>query len=604
MNRDRLDAVGLLARFAAHNPVAATAMGIHDHDGAWPALGPAADAALLAWIESEAARLDGLASTDLDADDHADLDLARATLAGLRFECTEVRPAAWDALHAVATVGGGLFPLISRSFGTREARITALISRLRGVPAYLDAARVALIGVPALTVAADDGAPRVHGAAPSGSVQLPARPISRLHAEIAIAQAPGIAELAQMAVEAYGTDPTHGDALRAAAVTAGEAGAHYAERLRDEVLPRAEGEGRYGAALYERAVRHTLFGSHDRTAVNSAATREFDLVRARMIEIAKREAPRWIGEARAAEIAADAQMLVSEVLHAIGGEHSAAGDLLARAREETAKCESFIRHTGLVDLPNEPLEIMWTPRFLRAYGGAFLDSPGPLDRGEKSFFYVTPPPDDATPEQVESMLREDNDRMLALLAIHEAIPGHYLQLAAANTTDRPLRAAFGSGVFAEGWAVYITQVMLDEGFGEGDAALELVHWKFYLRCIANALLDIGLHAEGRDEAWAMELMVGRSWQEASEAKAKYLRARLTATQLPTYYVGSLGCWEVEDRARAAAAKRVGAAAPTPEALPGRRPSTPGFSRSAHLRAMLSHGTPPIPLLERLMGVAR
>lgn len=107
------------------------------------------------------------------------------------------------------------------------------------------------------------------------------------------------------------------------------------------------------------------------------------------------------------------------------------------------------------------------------------------------------------------MLREDNDRMLALLAIHEAIPGHYLQLAAANETKRPLRAAFGSGVFAEGWAVYVTQVMLDEGFGDGDKALELVHWKFYLRCIANALLDVGIHAEGRDEAWAMNLMVGR-----------------------------------------------------------------------------------------------
>jgi uncharacterized protein (DUF885 family) len=288
---------------------------------------------------------------------------------------------------------------------------------------------------------------------------------------------------------------------------------------------------------------------------------------------------------------------VARVLHAIGGEHSAAADLLDRCREETARCEAFVKRTGLIDLPKEPLQITWTPRFLRAYGGAFLDSPGPLDKGEMSFFYVTPPPDDATLAQVESMLREDNDRMLALLAIHEAIPGHYLQLAAANETDRPLRAAFGSGVFAEGWAVYVTQVMLDEGFGDGDKALELVHWKFYLRCVANALLDVGIHVEGRDEAWALNLMVGESWQEESEAKAKYLRARLTATQLPTYFIGSVGCWELEDRARAAASGvSVGTAG-----LPGNRPVTAGFSRPAHLRAMLQHGTPPIPLLERLMG---
>jgi uncharacterized protein (DUF885 family) len=320
-----------------------------------------------------------------------------------------------------------------------------------------------------------------------------------------------------------------------------------------------------------------------------------------MISIAQRIAPEWLGERATTALSGDRSTLVAEVLHAIGGDHCAPEEMLDRSRAETARCEAFIRKTGLVELPKEPLEIMWTPLFLRAYAGAFLDAPGPLDRGEKSFFYVTPAPDDATPEQVESKMREDNNRMLALLAIHEAIPGHYLQLAAANQTPRPLRAAFGSGVFAEGWAVYVTQVMLDEGFGDGDLALELVHWKFYLRCIANALLDAGIHADSRDEAWALDLMVSQSWQEEAEAKAKYLRARLTSTQLPTYFVGSMGCWEVEDRARRAAGGPV--AHVDGAELPGSRVETPGFSRPKHLRAVLSHGTPPIPLLERLLGLA-
>jgi uncharacterized protein (DUF885 family) len=469
-----------------------------------------------------------------------------------------------------------------------------LAARLNGIPQLLDEAVDALVGVPELSVPAEDGAPRRRGApAPSGELTLPPRPISRLHTETAIAQADGIAELAEMGVETYGGE------LRAPADVARAAAARFVQRLKDEVLPRSDGEGRYGAARYDRALRHTLFGSHDRAAVGAAAAVEFTAVRERMISIAREIAPRWIGEGEAGRLQSDPQHLVGAVLHAIGGEHSAAADLLDRCREETARCEAFVKRTGLIDLPKEPLQITWTPRFLRAYGGAFLDSPGPLDKGEMSFFYVTPPPDDATSAQVESMLREDNDRMLALLAIHEAIPGHYLQLAAANETDRPLRAAFGSGVFAEGWAVYVTQVMLDEGFGDGDKALELVHWKFYLRCVANALLDVGIHADGRDEAWALNLMVGESWQEESEAKAKYLRARLTATQLPTYFIGSVGCWELEDRARAAASGvSVGDAG-----LPGNRPATAGFSRPAHLRAMLQHGTPPIPLLERLMGAS-
>jgi len=591
MNSDRLDAAGLLARFAALHPVAATATGIHDHDGEWDRFGAAADARVLAWVDEEMARLRRIPEGALDQDDLADRDLALATLAGIRFERTEIRTTAWDPLNIVATVGGGLFPLIARTFGSREQRARDLAARLNGIPQLLDEAVDALVGVPELSVPADDGAPRRRGVlAPSGELTLPPRKISRLHTETAIAQAEGIAELAEMGVETYGGE------LRAPADVARASVARFVQRLKGEVLPRSEGEGRYGAARYDRALRHTLFGSHDRAAVGAAAAVEFTAVRERMISIAREIAPQWIGD-EAAHLTERPQELVARVLHAIGGEHSAAADLLDRCREETARCEAFVRRTGLINLPKEPLQIAWTPRFLRAYGGAFLDSPGPLDKGEMSFFYVTPPPDDATPAQVESMLREDNDRMLALLAIHEAIPGHYLQLAAANETDRPLRAAFGSGVFAEGWAVYVTQVMLDEGFGDDDKALELVHWKFYLRCVANALLDVGIHADGRDEAWALNLMVEESWQEESEAKAKYLRARLTATQLPTYFIGSVGCWELEDRARAAASGvSVGNAG-----LPGNRPATAGFSRPAHLRAMLQHGTPPIPLLERLMG---
>ena len=593
---DALDAAGLLARFAALHPVAATGMGIHDHDGSWGEHGPAGRSARLGWCDREEARLVAIPVASLSPDDLCDRDLALGTIRAIRFELQEVQPEAWDALHTVSVIGGGLFPLIARGFGTPERRASDLASRLAQIPALLDAAVADLVGLPELRVPADDGAPRRGGdSSPAGTITLPARPVSRLHTETAIAQAPGITELAELAVATYGEE------LRGPADLAIAATTRFIERLQRDVLPKSSGEGRYGAALYDRALRHTLFGSHDRAAIAAKGEQEFAAVRARMISIAQRIAPEWLGERANAALSGDRSALVAEVLHAIGGDHCAPEEMLNRSRAETARCEAFIRKTGLVDLPKEPLEIMWTPLFLRAYAGAFLDAPGPLDRGEKSFFYVTPAPDDATPEQVESKMREDNNRMLALLAIHEAIPGHYLQLAAANQTPRPLRAAFGSGVFAEGWAVYVTQVMLDEGFGDGDLALELVHWKFYLRCIANALLDAGIHADGRDEAWALNLMVNQSWQEEAEAKAKYLRARLTSTQLPTYFVGSMGCWEVEDRARRAAGGPV--AHVDGADLPGNRVETPGFSRPKHLRAVLSHGTPPIPLLERLLGLA-
>ena len=104
---------------------------------------------------------------------------------------------------------------------------------------------------------------------------------------------------------------------------------------------------------------------------------------------------------------------------------------------------------------------------MRAYGRAFLDSPGPLDRGQQSHFFITPPADDAPPEAIESYMREDNDRMLRLLCIHEGVPGHYLQLAASNRSPSLIRTVFSDGMFAEGWAVYVTQVMMDAGLWRG-----------------------------------------------------------------------------------------------------------------------------------------
>src|SRR5919106_6940896 len=135
------------------------------------------------------------------------------------------------------------------------------------------------------------------------------------------------------------------------------------------------------------------------------------------------------------------------------------------SRAENERIEAFIAERDLVGLADEPLQIVWTPRFLRAFGGAMLMPPGPLDRGLDSFFAITPMPDDWSAERRESYLREMNMRMLRLLTVHEAVPGHYLQLAYANRSDSLVRAIFESGVFAEGGAVYVTQVMVDAGYG-------------------------------------------------------------------------------------------------------------------------------------------
>ncbi len=216
---------------------------------------------------------------------------------------------------------------------------------------------------------------------------------------------------------------------------------------------------------------------------------------------------------------------------------------------------------------------------------------------------MTPPPGTGRPSSRVG-LREDNDRMLRTIVIHEAVPGHYLQLAHANRSSSLVRAAASSGVFVEGWAVYVTQVLMDLGYGADDPALLLVHWKLYLRVVVNALIDIGIHARGMTEGEAVSLMVDDGFQERSEAVTKYERARLTSTQLCTYFVGSVAMWDLESERRrrlavAARDPRGAAAVPDPRVVGGLGETT-GFDYREHLAAVLGHGTPPIPALRRIL----
>jgi hypothetical protein len=294
--------------------------------------------------------------------------------------------------------------------------------------------------------------------------------------------------------------------------------------------------------------------------------------------------------------------LVRGVLDAIAADHPAAGDLLDFCRAENARIEAFCRDRDLIGLADEPLDIRWTPVFLRAFGGAMLIAPGPLDKGLTSFFAITPMPDDWSDERKESYLREDNARMLRLLTIHEAVPGHYLQGVYANRSSSLARAVFSSGLFAEGWAVYVTQVMMDVGYGADDPALLLTHWKFYLRSVTNAIIDARIHTAGMAEEEAVTFMVEGGFQEEAEARAKYSRARLSSTQLSTYFTGSMEMWDIELEARRRAAVAAGADPATIVAgpLPGGFGATPGFRYRDHLEAVIGHGAPPTSLLRRIL----
>ena len=513
--------------------------------------------------------------SDLTPDEAVDRDLLVMELEGGTFAETELREDAWDALSWIYLLGGGLFPLLAREFAPLGDRLTSVAGRLEGIPPVVDAAIETL-----------------------GSLE--GRPASRFHAETAVKQLAGIGELADDAVRAAedGSSEPGVAAVRprvaAAASVAKEALARFEAHLREVVLPASEGEGRLGEALFTEKLRHTLkIPELTPQRVLARAEREYDAVRAEMIRLAADLWPVWCpGGDRPTDDAA----LVRGVLDAIAVDHPPAAELLDFCRAELGRIEAFCRERDLIGLADEPLDIRWTPVFLRAFGGAMLDSPGPLDKGQKAFFSITPIPDEWSADEAESYLREENARQLRLLTIHEGVPGHYLQGIYSNRSPSLARAIFWSGVFAEGYAVYVTQVMMDAGYGADDPALLLVHWKFYLRAVVNAIIDVRIHTMGMTEEEAVSLMVDGGFQEEAEARNKYNRARLSSTQLSTYFIGSNEFWDIERGVRGRLA-----GAPVPErALPGGFGSTPGFEYRPFLEGILSHGTPPTSLLKRIV----
>jgi uncharacterized protein (DUF885 family) len=564
-------------------PIVATAAGLHDHDGRWPEVTEASRATRLEFFDRWTRALTAFDEAVLSPDERIDRDLVLLELDAGRFFTDVLREETWSALEWVYLLGAGIFPLVAREFAPPDVRLASATARLEGLPAVLDAAREAL-----------------------GAETARPRPLDRFHAETALKQLAGIADLVDDVVaqaDQHAADPAvaaFADRSRAAAGTAKAALTEFEAYLHDDVLPRSDGEGRIGPELFAAKMRHTMRSAAlTPERILAAAEREYEAVRAEMVRLAREH---WSHYRGAEPQPDDEGRLVRAVLDRIAEEHPTAEGLLDFCRDELGRIEQFCRERNVIGLAEEPLDIRWTPVFLRAFGGAMLDAPGPLDKGQKSFFSITPIPDDWTPDQAASYLREMNSRQLRLLTIHEAVPGHYLQGVYANRCASIIRSVFWSGLFAEGWAVYVTQVMMDLGYAADDPGVLLNHWKYYLRAIVNAIIDARIHTAGMTEGEAVGLMVDGAFQEEAEARAKYNRARLSSTQLSTYFTGSFEFWEIEQEARRRAAVAAGAlpdAVPLPRVVGGLG-ETPGFDYRAHLEACISHGSPPTSLLRRIL----
>src|SRR3546814_3067288 len=288
------------------------------------------------------------------------------------------------------------------------------------------------------------------------------------------------------------------------------------EWLDNTLVPNAKGDFRIGAGLYDQKLKFSLNSALSRAQIKQRSEAELKRVRDEMYGIARTVLANKPDAPQMPDAPSDdqRQAAIEAALELAYADRPARNEVVDAAKQALADATAFVKAKDLVTVPDDPVKIILMPEFQRGVAVAYCDSPGPLDKGLDTYFAISPIPDDWSDEQATSFLREYNSRMIDLLAIHEAMPGHYLEGAHSAQFPSTLRAVLRSGLFAEGWAVYTETMMTDAGSHEGDPLFRLVQLNFYLRPIANALLDQGVHVDGWRRDPAMRLMTHATFQAA------------------------------------------------------------------------------------------
>lgn len=582
-----------LAGYFAANPVAATALGEHSHDHRWPDLSLDRRTEHDQWLVEQLAAVAKVPREALDPDGRLELDTIRNQLELWRFASEVEQVWRSDPLSYSYLISAGLDDLLSRDFAPLEQRATSVAARLEALPALVDQA-IANLSDPTL--------------------------VRRPQAEVAIGQYGGIITLIEQEIPERTAEasPELRERIAAASPAAVAAIASLRSHV-ESVAPKAAGNWRLGPDAFARKLELTLHTDLGADELLALAKAEHERVRKDMQTLARELYEAMYG-AKALERhdksgrIPDDDELVRAVLGELAADHPTPEQLRDAAEANLARLQSFVLDKQLVPIDErEVLEVIWTPPHAQGVAIAGLAAPAPLDAqkaGLPSFYLVQPLPEGWSPELRESFLREYNTFMLEILSIHEAIPGHFVQLYWGKREDSKIRRVFDNGPFVEGWAVYTERLMVEAGYaGAGptpDAkptkrpskalakvqdsdelrakAIALHGLKFYLRTVTNAILDHEIHAGTMTREQAIALMVDRAFQERGEAEAKWTRAQVSSTQLSTYFVGATAWFRLREQAEA-------------------RASAAGveFDTLEFHRAALSHGAPPVHRLPELMG---
>ncbi len=490
----------------ALSPVSATGVGYHVHNGV--PLDELIDDYSAGGIDQQRnfyndfqLRATALDSSQLDKEQRVDLDIMKNNVEAALLELNTLQSYRHNPTVYVELVGNALYTPYMLNYAPVEKRFGHIIKRLERIPALFDQAKANLVDAPEVWN-------RVAGEENDGNIELIDKTLRNAAPESLKGAYGAAADKALASVRDFNTF------------------------LKDKLSANTS-DWRLGKEKYARKFALVLASGRTPEDLLAAAEADLKTVRAQMAKLA---APKTIQQA----------------LDDVARQHATPDTYIAKAKETLAQATAFVKQKDLLTLPTRSnLDVIETPEFMRGiYGvGGFNPAP-PLEPQLGAFYWITPIPKNWPPARIESKLREYNNYGLQELTIHEAMPGHYVQLEYANDVQpvsrRLLRTILANTPYVEGWAVYTQQMMSDEGYLDNSKALWLTFYKQILRVLANTILDIRLQTMGMTDQEALDLMMKDTFQEKEEATAKLQRAQLSSCQLPTYFVGWKGWLDVRE----------------------------------------------------------
>lgn len=501
-------------------PLDATQLGDHRFDHR---LDDISVSARRAWLDQNRRRLESLSKqikvSDLSDSGKIDFEIFRDELIRNIWLSENTKPFEEDPRTYGSYINDSVYSLLTQSTLPKEKNIENAIARIQQIPRIVDTARE--------------------------TIYNPPKPIL----ETAILQNRGAIGFYEKGIFELAGQTKQIDALKSATSAAVEALKKHQTFLEQDVLPRAHGQWRLGKEKFSRKLELVLDVGWNADSALSEAEAEFARVQRDLYVVARQLWSRYFPRTPLPpDDDIGRRSTIASVTHAVSQEHGKPEALILDARATVSNIQSFIRENDILRLPEtDRCQVIEMPEFRRGNSLAYLDSALPLDPNGASYYAVSPPPAIWGDEKIRSFLEEYNRHMLQILTIHEAYPGHYVQLEYSNRCPSLIRRVLQSGVFIEGWAVYTEQMMLDQGYGNGELALRLNQLKFYLRAVANAILDHKMHCTDISDDQALRFLIEEAYQSEGEARLKIVRAKQSSVQLTTYFAGRMAHYRLRQQ---------------------------------------------------------